>query len=107
MKEDSYLRKAFNEELANKESGWVTKMRQLLDSYSMSNLILDICKMSKCNCCIQNLVYTYKNENNIFLSQTKELFKKEIYLKLNNFNNINVLTKIRFASHNFVLNTTK
>ena len=26
-KEDCYLRKAFNEELANKESGWVTKMR--------------------------------------------------------------------------------
>ena len=30
MKEDCYLRKAFNEELANKELGWVTKMIHLL-----------------------------------------------------------------------------
>ena len=45
VKEDSYLRKSFNEELANKESGWVRKMRQLLDSYGMSNLILNIFKV--------------------------------------------------------------
>ena len=45
MKEDCYLRKAFNEELANKESGWVTKMRHLLDSYGMSNLIMNIFKV--------------------------------------------------------------
>ena len=45
VKEDSYLRKAFNEELANKESGWVRKMRQLLDAYGMSNLILNIFKV--------------------------------------------------------------
>ena len=45
VKEDSYLRKAFNEELANKESGWVTKMRHLLDSHGMSNLILNIFKV--------------------------------------------------------------
>ena len=44
-KEDCYLRKAFNKELANKESGWVTKMRHLLGSYSMSNLILNIFKV--------------------------------------------------------------
>ena len=42
MKEDCYFRKAFNEELANKESGWVTKMRHLLGSYGMSKLILNI-----------------------------------------------------------------
>ena len=45
VKEDCYLRKAFNEELANRESGWVTKMRHLLDSYRMSNLILNIFKV--------------------------------------------------------------
>ena len=45
VKEDCYLRKAFNEELSNKESGWVTKMRHLLDSYGMSNLILKIFKV--------------------------------------------------------------
>ena len=45
MKEDCYLRKAFNEELAKKESGWVRRMRRLLDSYGMSNLILNIFKM--------------------------------------------------------------
>ena len=45
VKEDCYLHKAFNEELANKESWWVTKMRHLLDSYSMYNLILNISKV--------------------------------------------------------------
>lgn len=47
MKENCNLRKAFNEELANKESGWLTKMRQLLDSYRMSNLILNTFKVLK------------------------------------------------------------
>ena len=47
VEEDWYLRKAFNEELANKESGWVTKMRHLLNSYGMSNLILNIFKVLK------------------------------------------------------------
>ena len=37
VKEDCCLRKAFNEELANKESGWVIKVRHLLGSYGMSN----------------------------------------------------------------------
>ena len=45
LKEDCYLGKAFNEELANKESGWMTKMRHLLDSCGMSNLILNIFKV--------------------------------------------------------------
>ena len=96
MKKDYYLRKAFNEELVNKESGCVTKMRDLLDSNGMSNLILNIFKalngeidkMEYKNmhqffqkrakdCGIQTLLYTYKNENNNFFSQTKELFEKE------------------------------
>ena len=42
MKEDCYLCNAFNEKLANDESGWVTKMRQIVDPYSMSNLILNM-----------------------------------------------------------------
>ena len=93
VKEDGYLRKAFNEELANKESGWVRKMRQLLDSYGMSNLILNIFKVLNGeidkkeyknkhkffqkrakDCSIQTFLYTYKNENNNFFSQAKELF---------------------------------
>ena len=45
MKEDCYLRKDVKEELANKESGWVTKMRSLLDTYGMSNLILNMLKV--------------------------------------------------------------
>ena len=47
MKEDCNLRKAFNEELANKESCLLTKMRHLLDSYRMSNLILNTFKVLK------------------------------------------------------------
>ena len=87
VKEDCYLRKAFNEELANKESDWVTKMRRLLGSYGISNLILNIFKVlngeidkkeykSKHqffqkrakDCSIQTLLYTYKNEKNNFFS---------------------------------------
>ena len=111
VKEDCYLRKAFNEELANKESGWVTKARHLLDSYGMSNLILNIFKVLNGeidkkeyknkhkffqkrakDCSIQTLLYSYKNENNNFFSQTKELFEKERYLNLHNFNNRNAIT---------------
>ena len=29
------------------------------------------------DCCIQTLLYTYKNEKNNFFSKTKEVFKKE------------------------------
>ena len=97
VKEDCYLRKAFNEELSNKESGWVTKMRHLLDSYGMSNLILNIFKalndeMDKKeyknkpkffqkgakDCSIQTLLYTYKNEKNNFFSQKNSLKRKDI-----------------------------
>ena len=77
MKEGCYLCKAFNEELTNKESGWVTKMRHLLDSYDISNLALNIFKVLNDeidkteynnkhkffqkrakNCCIQTFLYT-------------------------------------------------
>ena len=95
VKEDCYLCKAFNEELANKESGWVTKTRQLLDSYGMSNLILNIFKVLKGeiakreyknkyqffqkkaeDCSIQTLLYTYKNENNNFYIYILKLMKE-------------------------------
>ena len=122
VKEDCYLRGAFNEELANKEPCWVTKMRHLLDSYGMSNLILNIFKAwngeidkkeyknkhkffqkRAKDCCIQTLFYTYKKEKNNFFPQTKDLFKKKRYLNLLNFNNRNAITKIRLSSHNFAI----
>ena len=59
------------------------------------------------DCCVQTLLYTYKNGKDNFFSQTKELFKKERHLSLDNFNNRNVQTKIRLSSHNFAINTTK
>ena len=90
VKGDCYLRKAFNEELANKESAWVTKMRHLLECYGMSNLILNIFKVLNeeidkkeyknkhkffqrrtKDCCIQTLLYTYKNEKNKFFFTNK------------------------------------
>ena len=125
LKEDCYLPEAFNEELASKESGWMTKMRHLLDSYGMSNLILNIFKVLNGkidkkeyknklkffqkrakDCSIQTLLYTYKNEKNNLFSQTKELFEKERHLNLHNFNNRNAITKIRLSSYNFAINTT-
>ena len=97
VKDDCYLRKAFNEKLANKQSGWVTKMRHQLDSYGMSYLILNIYKVLNDeidrkeyknkhkffqkrakDCCIQTLLYTYKNEmNNFFHKQKNSLKRKE------------------------------
>ena len=78
-------------------------MRHLLDSYGMSNLILNIFKAlndemdnkeyknkpkffqkGAKDCSIQTLLYTYKNEKNNFFSQTKEVFEKERYLNLHN-----------------------
>ena len=59
------------------------------------------------DCSIQTLLYTYKNENNNFFSQTKELFEKEKYLKLPNVNHRNAITKIRLSFHNFAINSTK
>ena len=60
------------------------------------------------DCSIQTLLYTYnKTEKNNFFSQTKELLKKERHLNLHNFNNRNVITKIRLSSHNFAINATK
>ena len=48
MEEDHHLHEAFNEEQkANKESGRVIKMKLLLDSYGMSNIILNIFKVLK------------------------------------------------------------
>ena len=126
VKEDCRLCKAFNEELANKESGWVIKMRHLLDSYGISNLILNISKVLNDEIdkkeyknkhkffqkrakdgCIKTLRYTYKNQKNNFFSQTEELFKKERYLNLHNFSNRNTINKIMLSSHNFAKNTTK
>ena len=96
VKEDCYLPKAFNEELANKESGWVTKIRHLLDSYGMSNPILIIFKVLNGevdkreyknkhkffqkrakDCSIQTLLYNYKNENNNFFHKQKNSLKRE------------------------------
>ena len=101
-------------------------MRHLLDSYGMSNLILNILKVlngeihkkgrknkhkffqkGDKDCSIQTLLYTYKNQNKNFFSQTKELFEKERHLNLHNFNNRNAITKIRLSCHNFAINTSK
>ena len=102
-------------------------MRSLLNSYGMCKLILNTFKMLKeeidkkeqknkhrffpkkelKDCCIQTFLYIYKNANNNFFSLTKELFKEERQLNLNNINNRNVTTKIMVSSHNFAINTNK
>ena len=38
VNENCNLGKAFNEEVPNTKSGWLTKMRHILDSYGMNNL---------------------------------------------------------------------
>ena len=70
MKEDCYLRKDVKEELANKESGWVTKMRSLLDSYGMSNLILNMLKVL--NGEIDKKKYKKKNNHKFFQKTAKD-----------------------------------
>ena len=97
-------------------------MRHLLDFYGMPNIILNNFKVLKDkidknkhtffqkrakDCCIQTLLYTYKNEKNNFFSLMKELFKNERHLNLNNFSNRNATTKIRMSSHYLAINATK
>ena len=47
MKENCSLGKAFHEEVPNKEPSWLRKMRHILDSYGMSNFILNTFKELK------------------------------------------------------------
>ena len=42
-----------------------------------------------------------------FFLKLKNSLKRKVSINLNNFNNRNAITKIRFSSHNFALNTTK
>ena len=82
--ENCNLGKAFNKEVVpNKKSGWSIKMRHILDSYGMTNFILNTFKelkdkldkktKNKCSfspkiaedCCKQTLLHTYKTEKNI------------------------------------------
>ena len=72
-KEDCYLPKAFNGELANKELGWVTKMRHLQDFYNMSNLISNIFKVLNDEIDKKK----YKNKDEIFSNETRDCCKKE------------------------------
>ena len=57
--------------------------------------------------CISTLLHIYKNENNNLFSKTKELFKKERYLNLNDFDKRNARTNIRLSPYSLVINTTK
>ena len=52
--------------------------------------------------CLSKLSFTLTKMKKIaFFSQTKEIFKKERYLNLHNFDNRNAITKIRLSSHDF------
>ena len=73
VKEDWYLRKAFNDELAHEESGWVTKMKHLRDSYVMSNLISNIFKVLNDEIDKKK----YKNKDEIFSKKVKNCCKNE------------------------------
>ena len=42
-----------------------------------------------------------------FFLKLKNSLKRKVSINLNNFNNRNAITKIRFSSHNLALNTTK
>ena len=71
VKEDWYLRKAFNDELAHEESGWVTKMKHLRDSYVMSNLISNIFKVLNDEIDKKK----YKNKGEIFSKKLRIVVK--------------------------------
>ena len=59
------------------------------------------------DCRIQTLLHTFKvNRITSFHTQRKS-FKKERYLILNSFNNRNAITKARFSSLNFAINSSK
>ena len=71
VKEDCKLRKAFNEEVANKESGWLTKMRHFLESYRISNLILNTLKVLR-----DEIDKKEKNKYKFFLIELRDDISK-------------------------------
>ena len=45
LEENTYLRKAINEEIKIKNSGWIANLKYLLDLYGLSNLMINIFKV--------------------------------------------------------------
>ena len=45
LEENTYLRKAINEEVKITNSGWIAYLKYILDSYGLSNLMINIFKV--------------------------------------------------------------
>ena len=126
LEENLYLRKAINEEIKIINSGWISSLKYILDSYGLSILIINIFKVvegdiskkeykNKRNffqkrakdCFIQENFFRYASENMNIFTQTKDQYKKETYLNLKHYDNRVAITKLRLSSHNLAINTAK
>ena len=116
LEENTDLRKAINQELKITNWGWIANLKYILDSYGLSNLMINIFKVvegdiskkdykNKHNffqkrakyCFIQETFFTYTSEKINICKQTKDQYKKETYLNLKNVDNRVAITKLRLS----------
>ena len=126
LEENTYLRKAINEEIEITNSGWIANLKDILDSDGLSNLMISIFKVvegdiskkyykNKHNCfqkrakdCfIQENFFTYASRKINIFTQARDQYKKKTYLNLKNYDNRVAIIKLRLSSNNLAINTAK
>ena len=117
LDKDRYLVKAFEEDLLS-NNGWVNNIKGTLERYGIYNLMNNILKVRKgeitkelykkkhkffqkraTDCYLQEKFYKYIDENDNFFSDLKNVYGKEKYLELKNFEHRKAISKLRLASH--------
>ena len=76
FEENTYLRKAINEEIKITNLGWIANLKYILDSYGLSNLMINIFKV------VEGAISKkdYKNKHNFFQKRAKDCFIQEVPL---------------------------
>ena len=122
LKDNSYLSKAFKEQLKvekNDKTSWITNLGNILDSYGLPNLMVNILDVTKGkikkeeyknkhkffekrtkDVYIQEQFFAYLNkiEDNNSFYKIKQTYTKERYLNLSNFENRRAICKLRTST---------
>ena len=127
LEENTYLRKAINEEIKITNLERITNLKYISDSYGLSNLMINIFKVvegdiSKKDCknkqnffqtrdkdsFTQENFFTYASKNIYIFTQTKDdQYKKETSMNLKSYDNRVAITKLKASLHNMAINTAK
>ena len=126
LKDDRLLHEAYNwekEKIITGEKGFISYMTNTLNRIGMSNIWIDqfehdqneqlnkpiinkrILKRFH-DVFTQTILANIKNNNKLsFLSSLKDTYNKESYLKINNYENRNAITKLRTSNHLLAIET--